>query len=245
MTDPCPSDYGLEAHQLSRGSSPLSAHIQDCKSCQARLATMEKQGREFRTVVFPATVDAILPTKVSWLNQLRPALWMVPAMGVAMVVVVLLRPFGPPQDYLGVKGSPIELLAFVNTRGNVQALSEGAVVDPSSELRFKVRTDHSCHLWIVSVDVAGEVSRLFPASGEEDAEISGMTTIPGGAVLDGKAGPERLFAVCAPSPLPFQQIAEVARAAIAPGEATVRRVTMLTGLPPQTVQSTLLLEKRR
>jgi hypothetical protein len=170
---------------------------------------------------------------------------MIPAMGVAMIVVVLVRPFGPAQDYVGVKGSPIELLAFVNTGGSVQALSEGAVVDPSSELRFKVRTKHSCHLWIVSVDVAGEVSRLFPAGGGDGAEVSGMTTIPGGAVLDGKTGPERLFAVCAPGPLPFQQIAQVTRAAIAPGEASVRRATMLTGLPPQTVQTTLLLEKRR
>jgi hypothetical protein len=124
-------------------------------------------------------------------------------------------------------------------------LPDGAVVSADARLRFKFRTDRQCRLWIISLDGSGQVSRLFPPEGTEGAPVFGTTDLQSEAVLDGKQGPERLFAICSPTALRFDDIAKAARGAIPLGDPAVRREKSIPGLPSDTLQTTLLLEKRR
>jgi hypothetical protein len=98
-------------------------------------------------------------------------------------------------------------------------------------------------LWLLSVDGAGQVTRLHPATGDAAPPPAGGE-LPGGAVLDGQAGPERLYAVCSAGPLAWQEVEGAARAAAGGGEERVRAGATLEGLPTGTTQTTLLLEKR-
>jgi hypothetical protein len=111
-------------------------------------------------------------------------------------------------------------------------------------MRFRIQvTRDPCHLWIVSVDAAGQVSRLFPIQGDGGALVATRFEVPGGAVLDGKAGPERVFAICTRQPIFYAGVERAVQAATARGEAGVRTVRAVPGLPDGTAQASILLEK--
>ncbi len=243
MTTRCPSDYALEAHLLTHGNAACSGHVRGCGSCQARLERMEQEGNKFNISVYPATIDKVLAARQRRkLLSLGMGLWLIPAAGIAVSALLITR--APGTDYIGLKGSAVELLTFVNDSGGAKMLSDGAVVSANAELRFKFRTERPCRLWIVSLDGSGQVSQMFPADGTNGAPVSGTMELQGGAVLDGKQGLERLFAVCSPTGLSFDDIARAARKGIALGEPAVRREKSIPGLPSSTLQTTLLLEKR-
>jgi hypothetical protein len=67
--------------------------------------------------------------------------------------------------------------------------------------------------------------------------------LPGGAILDGKPGPERIFAVCSADPLAMPQVELAVKVATGTGAESVRAINTIPGLPAGTVQATLLLEK--
>jgi|SRR5215469_2771725 len=245
MTARCPSDFALEAHLLTHGHADCSPHVEHCAHCQARLVRMEQEGSEFHRSVFPATIDKVLAAR----RQVRPftarpALWLIPAAAIAASILLIVRTAGPGSDYVGLKGRAIELSVFAKDSGPVKSISDGALVAADAELRFKFRTERPCRLWVISVDSSGEVSRLYPAEGADGELAAGTTELPGGAFLDGKAGPERLFAICTPGGLSFDEVAKAARRTIQLGEPSVRGAKSITGLPSGTLQTTLLLEKR-
>ncbi|HKD40886.1 MAG TPA: DUF4384 domain-containing protein [Myxococcaceae bacterium] len=244
MTARCPSDFALEAHLLTHGHADCSPHVEHCAHCQARLVRMEQEGSEFHRSVFPATIDKVLAARRQvrpfWA---RPALWL-PAAGIAASIFLIVRTAGPGSDYVGLKGRAIELSVFAKDSGPVKSISDGALVAADAELRFKFRTEQPCRLWVISVDSSGEVSRLYPAEGADGELAAGTTELPGGAFLDGKAGPERLFAICTAGGLSFDEVAKAARRTIQLGEPSVRAAKSITGLPSGTLQTTLLLEKR-
>jgi hypothetical protein len=97
---------------------------------------------------------------------------------------------------------------------------------------------------VVSVDAAGQVSRLFPQEGEGGFELQKISVLPGGAVLDGQAGPERFLALCTPVAVPYARVEAAARTAMAGGASTVRSVRSVPGMPAGTTQDSILLEKR-
>ncbi len=122
---------------------------------------------------------------------------------------------------------------------------EGEAVKASEEIRFRVDlVRQPCHLWIVSVDGSGQVSRLFPTSGDGGALVATRFEVPGGAVLDGKPGPERVFAICSPQPVYYAAIERGVQLATARGESGVREVREVAGLPQGSAQASVLLEKR-
>jgi hypothetical protein len=98
-----------------------------------------------------------------------------------------------------------------------------------------------CFLWILSVDAKGQVSRIYPPKGVPP-EARGAGTVPGGAVLDGEPGPERLFAVCAPPAMAWGEVRAAAPAAAGPDD--VRGARALGGPLAGAMQATLLVEKR-
>jgi hypothetical protein len=249
MTARCPSDLALERHLLAPEGSPLAGHLAACPGCAARLATMQRQGEEFLRFVYPATVEAVEAAAE------RPGLFpawrrwfaLVPALGgAAALALFLARPVAPPDDYLGVKGGgPLGLAVFVQEGSTPRSARDGGPVPAGASLRFRVRTARPCHLWLLSVDGRGQVSRLYPTQGEGGAAVERSADLPGGAVLDGQAGPERVIALCSPAPLGWSSAEAAVRATFgAQGPEAVRRATTITGLPNGTAQDTLLLEKR-
>jgi hypothetical protein len=243
MTARCPSDLALERHLLDPSRSPLLAHVDACASCRERVARMRSEGEDFRRFVFPATVDAVVDAAAAPRRRWFPLL-IAPVGGLAAaaaVLLVLLRPAGPPPDYVGTMGGPITLSVFTPGADGSHALHDGEHVPASAALRFKVRSE-GCALWLLSVDASGAVTRLYPAAGGPAAPPEGGE-LPGGAVLDGVGGPERLFAVCADRPLPWSDVERAARAAAGGGADRVRAGRRLD-LPAEAAQATILLEKR-
>jgi len=180
-----PSDLKLERHLLDPGRSPIAGHVAECERCRARLAQMEEQGETFRRFVYPATLENV--TRRRW-TPMR-ALWLLaPAAGLAAVLLIA-RP-GPTSDYTGTKGGALTMTAYAALPAGARTLADGDSVPASTSLRFRVRTEQPCSLVLISVDAAGQVSRLYTQ------EVRGDTALPGGVHLDGKGGPERFFAVC-------------------------------------------------
>ena len=240
----CPSDLALELHLFDPAASAVSGHLAACGACAERLAAMERVGAEFRAQVFPATVDRVVEAARPRLPLRRWLSWApFPALAAAAALLLLLPAPRPPADYVGVKGAGLGLGVFARIRGSVEAVRDGERVPAATALRFRVHPAWPCRLWLLSVDGAGQVSRLFPATGDGGAPLGSAGTLPGGAVLDGRPGPERIYAICTRSPLSFATAERAARAAAAGGPGAVRSAGALAGLPEGAAQATLLLEK--
>jgi hypothetical protein len=246
MTARCPSDLALETLLLEPASPAVDPHVGGCARCQARLAEMKRQGEEFHRFVFPATVGAIeeaAARRPAW--DLARWLAPLPALAAAAAVMLLVGPGAPPEDWIAAKGgNSMGLAVFLQGGSGPHPARDGEAVPASSSVRFKVRPARPCRLWVVSVDASGQVSRIFPTEGEGGVEVVRTTELPGGAVLDGLAGPERFLALCAPGPVPFARVEGAVRAAVASSPEAVRSVRTIPGLPAGTVQDSVLLEKK-
>ena len=243
-----PSELAMEAYLLDPERSSLSGHLGGCEVCKARLARMEKEGEDFRRFVLPMTLDRVLEANAGRRRSLNAWFVAVPAMAAAaaLAVVVMPRlagPEGPDPDYIGEKGG-LGLVVYTSGDRGATTVPDGGKVNPSAALRFKVRPGNAkaCHLWLLSVDESGQVSRIYPTQGEGGAHIAQTTPLPGGAVLDGKTGLERLYAVCSPQPIAYGQVESAVRASATSG--SVRKGTVLAGLPKGAAQATVLLDKK-
>jgi len=244
----CASELALEVHLFDPARSRVRTHVASCGSCQSRLARMRQEGEEFRRFVEPRTVDRVVtrvqaPAPGGFGRMLG---FFLPAGGLAAAAaaLLLLSP-RPPADYLGAKGTALSLQVFVGSEEGARRLADGESVPAGSLLRFRVAAGQPCQLWLLSADGRGEVSRLYPPEGDRPAALEGGTTLPGGVALDGKVGPERLYAVCSVDPLPFATVEAATRSAAAGGDDALRSSPSLPGLPPAAAQATLLVEKLR
>ena len=243
----CPSEMRLEAHLLDPGSSPVREHVASCGGCQERLEEMRLLTAEFRRFVYPATVEQVreAASPRRWLKTLL-TFTPVPALAAAAALLLVVIPRQPASDYVGTKGDPLSLTVFARTLDGSQPLPDGGRVPPGTALRFQVHPPPApCRLWLVSVDETSQVSRLYPTQGDEGADVTASGPLPGGAILDGRIGPERIFAICSPKPLPYRNVERAARVAAAGGAERVRKAQELTGLPAGVAQTTHLVEKAR
>ena len=229
----------LERVLLGFATEEERSHSATCETCRGRLADMGAQDQDFRRFVFPRTIDAVVaahvgPRRRRWVG------WSLSTAAVAAGVTFLAWPPAPSNDYVGVKGSGALGLAVytVDGTGAPVLLDDGAKVSPAAALRFRVKPSRPCHLWLLSVDGKGTVSRLFPPTGASPL-IATETTLPGGATLDGVVGPERLVAVCTSEPTAYDEVATAAHSAIAP------RVMEHSHMPIDGLQGSVLLEKAR
>jgi hypothetical protein len=255
MISRCPSNLALESHLLEGTSSKYAPHVGTCAACQARLARMEEQGRRFLQYVYPATVDKIVDAAGG--QRARWKRWMlvlpVPAV-VAMAALLLVvrtgsapEPLIPELEQTQVKGGgpdSLGLTVFLGAADGAEPIAEGTAIPTHSAIRFKVTPRKACRVWVVSVDAAGQVSRLYPTMGDDGAEISRGGVLPGGAVLDGASGPERIFAFCTPRPVAYASVERAVQRAVVGGEQAVRSVAVVPGLPDGTAQGTVLMEKK-
>lgn len=246
MAARCPSDLALERHLLEPETSPLRSHLAGCASCKARLEEMGRQAETFHQYVHPATVAAVEAAVAShrrW--RLR---WLVlgPALAVVMAAVLfLVRPAGPPPDDDGATGG-LGLTVFVEEGASVRAVRSGEAVGAAAALRFRVQVASACRLWILSLDSTGEFTRLYPGEGTGGAAVSGAVGIPGGATLDGQAGPARIVAICTPGPAKWRALAAQLKGGVSvlAGEAFVRARPNAAALPAGARLASVLLEKR-
>jgi len=243
-----PSELAMEAYLLDPERSSVTEHLGGCEMCKSRLARMEQEGEDFRRFVLPATLDKVVEANTRRRFSLNGWMMAVPAMAAAAALAVLVvpKPGGreePPVDYIGVKGG-LGLVVYTTSDRGATTVADGGKVNPKAALRFKVRPGNTrpCNLWLLSIDELGQVSRIYPTQGEEGAHIAQPTPLPGGAMLDGKTGLERLYAVCSPEPIAYGQVESAVRASTASG--SIRKATQLAGLPKGAAQTTVLLDKK-
>jgi len=240
----CASELALEAHLFDPARSPLGSHVASCGTCRTRLARMEQEGEEFRRFVHPRTVARLIaarkPARSGWG---RIFVTLLPAAGLAAAAAMLLVTPRPPADYLGAKGAALSMQVWAGSADGAREVTDGEPVPAAALLRFRVASGQPCLLWLVSIDGRGELSRLFPAQGDAPASVKGGTILPGGAALDGVAGPERLYAICSPAAVPLEDVERAVRGAVSGGTDALRRGPALPGLPAGTAQATLLVEK--
>ena len=240
-----PSELRLEAHLLAPAAD-VTAHLAGCERCTRRLEEMLREADRFHREVQPRAVvavrDAAERSRLAWWR--RP--WVAPALALATASVVLLvvHPWRPGEDYVGIKGG-LGLSVYTDVPGGSQPVLDGARVPATAALRFALRVPGRCHPWIASIDAAGAVSQLFPPPGAAAVEVERSGPLPGGAILDGKPGPERLYALCTSTALTWEVVRAAVAGAAGTGEAGVRNGGPLAGLPKDVPQSTILLEKTR
>lgn len=208
------SDDQVKLEKVSMGLAPPAEAAALLASPEAReeLDRMRAEDEDFHRFVFPRTVDAVVASQ----QRLQAALrWWPAAAALAALVLVVLWPAAPADDYLGVKGGgALGLWVYtLDGAGAVVRVAEGGTVPAAASLRFQVKPSRPCHLWLVSVDGAGQVSRLYPASGEAPQLAASAQALPGGATLDGQPGPERLVALCSPAPVGYPAVEAAARGA--------------------------------
>ena len=221
-----PSELKLERHLLDPERSPIKDHLSQCERCRARIAEMEREGEDFRRFVYPATLEKV--EKPGW-SPMRTVWLLIPAAGLATVLLIVRA--GPTSDYIGSKGGPLTLTAYAALPSGARALADGDAVPASASLRFRVRAERPCQLSVLSVDSAGQVSKLYAQ------EIRGEIALPGGVRLDGKEGPERFFAAC--DAAGYDAVEQAARR-LGPD---VRQKHALPGV--QGPQASLLVEKKQ
>jgi len=255
MTPTCPSDLALETHLLEPAASKLAPHLDACPDCAARMAAMEKQGEDFRRFVYPATVEKV---EAAAARAGRRPWWILapaPVLAAAALAVVLLRPTEPEGNQIKGSSGGLGLTVFTQGTSGAKPLVDGAHLSARAAVRFRIHSTGPCRLHVFSVDPSGKVSKLFPAfsagppAGFSDtpqpgaAELpKGQHDLPGGALLDGKAGPERFFAVCAGT-VPWPELEALARASAAGGAEAVRRGEALPGAAAKLPQASVLVEK--
>jgi hypothetical protein len=253
MNARCPSDLALEGYLLERDTSNVAPHVGSCERCKARIAQMEREGQEFLRYVYPATVARVEEAAAGRRSPWRRWALLLPIPAAAAIAAVLLvalpgtrGPAGPPEGYVGLKGGggSLGLTVFLGAAEGARPLADGEAVPAASALRFKVQPTRACRLWVVSIDASGQVSRLYPVDGDGGAKIAHGGPLPGGAVLDGRAGPERIFALCTPSPVSYSAIERTLRKAVGEGDAAVQRQTDIPGFPDGTIQTSVLIHKR-
>ena len=72
--------------------------------------------------------------------------------------------------------------------------------------------------------------------------MSGTTVLPGDAKLGGDEGPERIYAICTREPMPMLALAVSLQDQATGDDDRVRRAGRISGLPPGSLQATLLVE---
>ncbi len=243
----CLSELNLELYLLEPRRSDLAEHVASCARCAARLAEMRRDGEVFEREVYPATVGAVVQAARSSAGE-RPRQWRWWTLAVPLAAAAALVAFIAVRDLQGGAAHDFDLSVYVEAPTGSAAATNGAVIPADAALRFEVEPKSQCYLWVLSVDPSGEIARLFPPKGDSAAEAVAhpprRLKLPTRAPLNGQPGPERIFAVCTKSQVPWLVVKNAAAERLGKGDEAVRSLRSLDNLPPGSSQSSVLLEKR-
>lgn len=264
-TERCPSDFGLERLRSgelggSQAGRDTAAHVANCVSCTARMATFAAAPPAFpldavwRTAHGPAAsglpareeARARLPDDQRRSRFALPfSLTFTAAAAIVAAAVMILRP-APPRDVNILKGGPWSLTVIAKPRGQseVARIVSGARLAGGDRLRFEVSTTlaHG-HLAIISLDSAGVISPLVPSRADgTTVEVPGgrHVLLDGAVELDLTAGPERIELVGCPRALSMAEVATDAREALARAGGDLRK---LGPIAPGCHQETFWIER--
>ncbi|AKF85333.1 hypothetical protein MFUL124B02_11360 [Myxococcus fulvus 124B02] len=200
-TSQCPSDLALEEHLL-RANPATARHIAGCAHCQSWERAAAEASRAFAH------------QHPHWMANARPSplrRWapLLATAALAAVALLLLHSPSPEVPRYATKGDA--LTVYIGGQGAPRAATQGEHVRPGESLRFQVAPGSAAFVWIASVDSTGAVSRLVPAEGATPLAVEGTQLLPGSAVLDATAGPERIWAVMSSEPLGWSVVEQALR----------------------------------
>lgn len=229
----------LELRRLFAGEVPapaadsLRAHLASCPPCAAVWARLEAEQRAFeQDVPFERFEAGVRPRARA---ARAPAVWRVPAavgaMAAVLIAVILLRPFGAPGDG-GVRlkgGAEMEVrIAGAAGAQRVAEATSPTPLSPGERVRVGYQAGDLGFVASFSVDEQGEVTPLYPGSGQSVpvAPGAGMHYLPDAFELTGH-GAERIYVVLSAQPLAVEALLRAAREALQHSGGDVRRMPPL------------------
>ncbi len=246
-SEDCPSEMTL-ARSLIADELPtenrhrLDQHLQACRSCATRLATLSTERRAFyqRYPELPPP-DAPAGTRWSWIR----VVWRFsPAFIAGVWVLFLLQP--PTTDHSPFKGALTPAVSLHVERG-------GAVFEGRPEMRLKpgdrLRFDYSlpegsAFLHIVNVDNDGRITSYYPGAADSlPINATEHRFLPGSIRLDDYRGRERIFCLFSRTPISIKQINEAVATARGQEGQPPRDIEAIDALPLDAYQRTYFIQK--
>jgi hypothetical protein len=221
-------------------------HQRRCDRCAQLATSLDDYHKEFTATALPRTRARV---RAGVESQRRRRWWwtgafLAPvAVAAAVVLVVGRRPVVVDDEGLTAeKGGPS--LGIVARRGaRVFPITSGERVHPGDQIRFVLRGVIYPFGLIASVDGAGEPNIYVPYRGDASVPVAlgSRVEVEGSIVLDGRLGPERVFALFSRRPLSAASVRQALAALGGKGGEAIRKVSALP--VDADAQSSVLLEK--
>ncbi len=234
-----PSEWTLQRLHAGELSGPegqqARAHLSGCTVCQKVMKGFEEAQSDFEALV---PFERVAPQVERRMEQPTPAErprfnGFLVAVAATVLVAVLVRPLlaESPSPANRTKGGAVAELRIGGAGTEApRAASPGAVepLAPGERLRLGYTADSLGYVLAVSVDEAGEVSALYPESGQSLKVEAGAGThwLPDSVELTG-SGLERVVVVLSEQPLEVEAVRASARKAF---EASGRDVAAMRSL---------------
>jgi hypothetical protein len=211
-----------------------AAHLASCADCRAEQTAAAALREHFAVHVLPRTHPE---SRRSW----RWALVAAPALAAAILLLVIMRDRGGPDDELGIKGDATWQV-FANRNGETFAVHDGSNLAAGDRIRFVVTPNGAPYVLVASVDGAGAASIYYPYGGTQSGPTHGARNeLPGSIVLDAAPGPERLYAIFSDDPITADSVTEQLRMIGVRGADAIRHTRSLD--VPSRAQASLVFEK--
>jgi hypothetical protein len=238
-----PSEWTLR--RLHVGELPADeatrtrTHVAECERCGAVLLKAKEAQRQFEAELpferFEAGVErAAERARKRQLLESSRARWVGPLMAVAatVLVVVAVRPLLATDPGTGVrtKGGAVAELRIGGADGSQRVASPDAPepLAPGERVRLGYTPDTRGFVLALSVDAAGEVTPLYPESGESLPVEAGAGAhwLPDSLEFTG-AGAERVVVVLSDAPIKVEEARAAARQAFEEGGRDVTKMPAL------------------
>jgi hypothetical protein len=230
----------------------VQQHLAGCEDCRARLEGLGAEARAFMTSIpfarFAGGVERAARVPRLTPRSRRTALMGAGGLALAAAAGLLLMAGGPGGDARNrIKGGPLitATVRIAAASGQQRSVGPGSttLLAAGDRLRVGYALPDPAHLMVVSIDEAGEASKL-----STDAEAARLVQparevayLSGSIELTGK-GKERLYLFVSEFPLDPDSAADAARAAHAAARGDLTRAGLPT-LPPRVRAFTWLFGK--
>lgn len=246
-----PSEWTLR--RLHVGELPTDeatrtrTHVAECERCGAVLRQAEETQRQFEAEMpferFEAGVEraAERARKRQLFGSPSRARWVGPLVAVAatVLVVVAVRPLlaTDPGSGVRIKGGAVAELRIGGADGaqRVGNPESPEPLAPGERVRLGYTPDTRGYVLALSVDATGEVTPLYPETGESlPVEAgTGMHWLPDSLEFTG-AGAERVVVVLSDAPIKVEEARAAARQAFEEGGRDVTKMPALSVAGDQT-----------